>query len=140
MNAGLLLDSVLAADSTAPGLCARLAARGVPVVVLGDPGPLAAVARTQAVDPARAKTPRQLLFTCRDHALEAAGTWLLTRDPGMIPTAATAGLAGVVLIGVEPPAGDHGLVVARADDCGDAPRVMVPRTGGCWHDVRVGLQ
>lgn len=140
MNAGLLLVSALVDDPTAPALCARLAARGVPVVVLGDVGPLSLVARSQFVEPTRPITPRTLLLVCRDHALDTTATWLLTRDPEMIPSAATAGLAGVVLIGVEPPPGDHGLVVARADDCSDAPRVMVPRTGGCWHDVQVGLQ
>ena len=136
MNAGLLLVPALVDDPTAPALCARLAARGVPVVVLGDIGPLTEVVRCQAVDPARGMTPRMLLLACRDHTLDAAATWLLTRDPGMIPSAATAGLAGVVLIGAEPPPGDHGLVVARADDCGDAPRVMVPRAGGCWHEAK----
>jgi hypothetical protein len=28
---------------------------------------------------------------------------------------------------------DPGIVVALADDLADAPRVMIPRSGGCWH-------
>lgn len=61
-------------------------------------------------------------------------SWLTTPNPAWIPAAATAGLAGVALLGQEPPPGEHGLTVNRADDLLDVPRVLVPRDGGCWHD------
>ena len=70
-------------------------------------------------------------------ALRTAGAdsgWLVCGDASAVAAAATAGLAGVVLIGARVPADDHGITVAEARDLADAPRVMVPRGGGCWHD------
>ena len=48
--------------------------------------------------------------------------------------AAACVLAALVLIGGALPADDLGIVVAAADSLADAPRVMVPRGGGCWHE------
>ena len=113
----LLIARDLLADPQAPALTARLALAGVQVV---------------PVDlPATAKALRL--------ALTAAGAtegWLLARDPEMVSVAATAALIGVVLIGVPAPIDDDGIVVGSARDLADAPRVMVPRGGGCWHDHR----
>jgi hypothetical protein len=65
----------------------------------------------------------------------AAGrpAWLATRDPAWIPAAGTAGLVGVVLVGVPVPPEPASIVVASAENLVDAPRVMVPPGGGCWH-------
>jgi hypothetical protein len=66
----------------------------------------------------------------------ADGGWLVCREVGAVAAAATAGLTGVVLIGCAAPSDDWGIVVAEARDLADAPRVMIPRGGGCWHDAR----
>jgi hypothetical protein len=116
-TAALLVDQALAGDALLATLTERLRQRGALVVVL-----------TEAV------RPRVVLAACRGQGAAPDRSWLATPDPGALAAAATAGLAGVVLIGADPPAGEHALVVARAEDLADAPRVMVPRGGGCWHD------
>ncbi len=108
----LLVDRALLDDRARPFL-ARMALAAVPVVPLDPP------------------------FTAKALRLALAGAesgWLVCRDPAAVATAATAALAGVVLIGCAAPADDHGIVVAEAADLTDAPRVMVPRGGGCWHE------
>jgi hypothetical protein len=79
-------------------------------------------------------TPRALLAALR--SVQADSGWLICREADAVAPAATAGLAGVVLIGCPAPADDHGIVAVTACDLADAPRVMVPRNGGCWHDHR----
>lgn len=96
---------------------------------------LAGVAVRAVAPPAGAWRPRLLLAALA--GAEGARSWLVCRDRAAVPAAASAGLAGVVLVGddgdlPEEPA----LVVARAESLADAPRAMVPRTGGCWHDHR----
>ncbi len=78
-------------------------------------------------------TPRLILGLMRTADLDPATTWLCTCDDAAIDAAGSAGLAGVVLVGIDPPPGDHQCVVARAESLADAPRVMLPRGGGCWH-------
>lgn len=110
----LLVDRALLDDRARPFL-ARMALAAVPVVPLDPPF-----------------TPKALRL-----ALSGAGAdtgWLVCRDAAAVPAAATAALAGIVLVGAAPPADDHGIVVAEAADLADAPRVMVPRGGGCWHE------
>lgn len=130
MGSALLLDAGV--DSDAGGRAAllrRLELAGVAVVALGcenAPDCRAAVARS-------GWSHRQLLAAVRMVAAEAGVSWLVCSDAAAIPAAATAGLAGVVLVGCDPPPGEHALVVARAESLADAPRVMVPRGGGCWH-------
>ena len=114
MQSALLVERSLL-DEGAAALLARMQLAGVPVI---------------AVDPPF--TPKALRLALG----QADAGWLVCRDAAAVGTAATAALTGVVLIGVDPPADDHGLVVARALDLTDAPRVMVPRGGGCWHDHR----
>ena len=114
MRSALLVERGLL-DAGAAALLARMRLAGVPVV---------------AVDPPF--TPKALRLALG----RADAGWLVCREAAAVGAAATAALAGVVLIGVDPPADDHGLVVARAQDLADAPRVMVPRGGGCWHDHR----
>ncbi len=116
MRSCLLIERRLLDPAAAPFL-ARMALAEVPVV---------------EVDlPLSAKAMRGAL-----RAVVADGGWLLCSDAAVVAAAATAGLSGVVLIGAELPADDHGIVVAVARDVADAPRVMVPRAGGCWHDHR----
>jgi hypothetical protein len=116
MASALLIDHGLI-DDQARGILAQLMARGVVLVPVSPPF----TARTLRV------------------ALNDAGAddgWLVCREVGAVAAAATAGLTGVVLIGCAAPSDDWGIVVAEARDLGDAPRVMIPRGGGCWHDAR----
>jgi hypothetical protein len=114
MQSALLVERSLL-DEGAAALQARMRLAGVPVI---------------AVDPPF--TPKALRL-----ALGGADAgWLICRDATAVGPAATAALTGVVLVGMDPPADDQGLVVARAENIADAPRVMVPRGGGCWHDHR----
>ncbi len=107
----LLIDEALWQDPSRAELDARLRLRGTEaVLVTGLPGHRALL-RAAAGRPA----------------------WLATRDPGWIPAAGTAGLVGVVLIGVPEPLEPAAVVVTSADSLLDAPRAMVPPGGGCWH-------
>ncbi len=81
-------------------------------------------------------TPRLILGLMRTADLDPATTWLCCRDTTAIDAAASAGLAGVVLVGTDPPPGEPQCVVVRAESLADAPRVMLPRGGGCWHTHR----
>ena len=112
----LLVDAAAAAaePQAHAALAARLAARGAAMaLVAGPPG------------------HRVLLLAAQGHDL--GRSWLATADPAWLTAAATAGLAGLALIGADPPV--HAtLITARCDGLADAPRVMVPRGGGCWHD------
>jgi hypothetical protein len=88
--------------------------------------------------PAAGWTSRAILLALRAAGADPMRSWIACPEPTVISAAATAGLAGVVLIGRDPPPGDPGLVVARATGVNDVTRVMVPRGGGCWHDHRPG--
>jgi len=112
-------------------LVARLTLAGVPILALGP-----AFAGCVGAIPADGLKARTLLLGLRELGADPASSWLACADPSVLAAAATAGLAGLVLIAVDPPPGDHPLVVVRADHLADVPRVMVPRGGGCWHDHR----
>ena len=116
MGSALLVERSLL-DDQAPAVIARLTARGVVVVPLDPPFSLRAL--------------RVAL-----NGVGASGGWLVCRDANAVSASATAGLSGVVLIGCAVPADDCGIVVAEARDLADAPRVMEPRGGGCWHDLK----
>lgn len=118
MSDALLVERTLL-DAAAEPLRQRLAIAGVAIV---------------AVD--RPFTPKSLRLALA--SVGADGGWLACTDAHAVASAATAALAGVVLIGCDPLADDHGIVVARAVDLADAPRVMIPKGGGCWHDHRPG--
>ena len=117
MSAVLLLAPELAADPELPALRERLRLRG------------AACTDLQAL------TPKALL---RAAGADAASSWLATREPASVMAAATAGLAGVVLIGVAGTDRDEGVLVRHSPDLAGATIAMVPRTGGCWHDPSTG--
>ncbi|MFM2090790.1 MAG: hypothetical protein RLZZ127_1279 [Planctomycetota bacterium] len=107
----LLLAPDLAADPGRDALAERLRLRGTALVpVEGAPG------------------HRPLL-----RAAAGRPAWLATADPAWIPAAATAGCIGVVMIGACDPGPHPGLVLAATTDLLDAPRVMIPPGGGCWH-------
>jgi hypothetical protein len=76
-----------------------------------------------------------LLAAARELEIDLPTSWLIGTDQADAHAAAQAGCAGVVLVeGIDLPAEDLGIVVATARDLADAPRVMIPRQGGCWHD------
>jgi len=144
-----------------PGVAAalaRLRQRGVMVVALSD-APIAAAlfpelgeqlrrlveheggelrgcyaAGAQAPPSWRRPRPGMLLAAARELGIELASSWVVGRDRDAVLAAAQAGCAGCVLVGThqEVPS-DARLVVAVAEDLADAPRVMIPRSGGCWH-------
>lgn len=111
----LLIATDLAADVGLPDLLARLRLRGVTWSVLGT-----------------AATPRVLLAALREAGADPARSWLATRDPAVVQTAATAGLYGVVVVGSGDDA-DAGVVVRHSPDLAGITIAMVPRDGGCWH-------
>jgi hypothetical protein len=130
MTSALLLDArVPAGAEERAALLRRFGLAGVAVVLLGD-GPADGV---RAVVPWSGWTPRGLLAAVRAGGGDPTVSWLVCGDAAAVPAAASAGLAGVVLVGCAVPPGDHALVVAAAAALADAPRVMVPRAGGCWH-------
>jgi len=112
VSARLLIDPALAGDPALPALHERLRLRGTDCVVLVE------------------TTPKSLL---RAAGADAPISWLATRDPGAAMTAATAGLAGIVVIGSVGEERDAGVLVRFSPDLASAPIAMVPRGGGCWH-------
>jgi HAD superfamily hydrolase (TIGR01662 family) len=142
----------------------RLRQRGVPVVAVTDRAPveadefpdfsqrlrqaigevggeLAGIYAALPDKPASWRKPRpgMLLAAARELMLDLPTSWLVGTETADAYAAAQAGCAGVVLVeGIDPPAEDLGIVVATARDLADAPRVMIPRQGGCWHDHPAG--
>lgn len=133
----------------------RLQQRGVPVVaaenaeadvaahLLGacsDAGcELTAVqlAPADATPAQRLPRPGLLLSAANDHALDLFSSWVVSASPGLIEAGAQAGCVGAVLLGDCPEPPPHVAIHAvRARDFADAPRVMIPPGGGCWHDPR----
>ncbi len=146
-RSGLLVDAQLLTplpDAAAIAFLLRMNAASVAVIAIGaaagSESALRATWADRGIDIAasapltatglRAKT---LLGILRDAGTDVLSSWLVSPDPSVIAPAAQAGLAGVILVGVDAPPGDHGLVVNRADNLADVPRVLVPRDGGCWH-------
>jgi len=112
VSATLLVAPELARDAALPDLRERLRMRGAACVVLD------------------ALTPKALL---RAAGLDTAVSWLATRDTTAVMAAATAGLAGVVLIDTAGLDRDAGVLVRHSPDLASATIAMVPRDGGCWH-------
>ncbi len=112
MSAVLRIDPDLAGDPALPDLRERLRLRGAGCVLLSE------------------ATPKALL---RATGADAPISWLATRDPGAVMAAATAGLAGIVVIGSTGAERDAGALVRFSPDLASATIAMVPRDGGCWH-------
>ncbi len=111
-------------------LIARMTLAGVPVFALAVSG--------QPLDLVTLVTPHPtaVLRLARAAGLDLATSWLIAPDRAAIDLATTAGLLGVVILDGDQPTEDQGLLIAHARDAADAPRVMQPRGGGCWHDHR----
>lgn len=83
----------------------------------------------------RKPRPGMLLTAARELDIDIPGSWLIGTNANDAHAAAQAGCAGAVLVDcAETQLEDLGIVVAIARDLADAPRVMIPRQGGCWHD------
>ena len=155
---GVLVDPAGAVIAGAAAVVRRMNLAGVPVVVVGNaaPGTDVATARTRlatALGEAtlahddyateaeghvrRLPRPGMLLEAAQALGVDVFASWFITADPAAIAAAGQAGCAGAVLVGEAPePTGFLGCKLARARDLADAPRVMVPDDGGCWHDHR----
>jgi D-glycero-D-manno-heptose 1,7-bisphosphate phosphatase len=84
----------------------------------------------------RKPRPGMLLTAARELALDLPSSWLIGTRAEDAQAAGQAGCAGAVLVGgAALPVDDLGIVVASARDFADAPRVMIPRQGGCWHQT-----
>jgi len=138
-------------DERSAGLLARMAARDVPVVLLAqerDLAPLEAELRRREVPYAgayragedaslRFPRPGLLLRAAAEHDLDLFSSWVVAADDAAIKAGGMAGCVGAVAVGGasdEVPGAT--IAVKRADDLADAPRVMIPPGGGCWHDDR----
>lgn len=139
MNAGLLVSRAVLRPGVEAAL-ERLQQRGVPVLALAfaEDAPFAHPALlgqwTPIRDRERPPRPGLILRAAQEVGIDLARSWLVGTTADEARAAGQAGLAGCVLIGDAPePNDDLGIVVARAKDLADAPRVMIPRSGGCWH-------
>jgi hypothetical protein len=139
-RSALLIDAALLASEPSPGALAflkRMNAAGVALVPLGAVDAAAWSARGTRLEEAVTRDgwrPRVLLTALGAVAAEVSSSWVVCTDAAAAPAAATAGMAGVVLIGAEPPREDLGIAVTSAGDLADLPRALVPRGGGCWHE------
>lgn len=82
--------------------------------------------------------PGMILTAAKDRDVDLPTSWFVGTRFADAQAAAQAGCAGAVLIGAHGQTDAHlsddlGLVIAHAHDLADAPRVMIPRGGGCWH-------
>lgn len=138
---GVLVDG---AGVPLPGVSTavqRLVARGVVVVAIDHQhgsGSLTDVLGPLRPPPGQGQRftfprPDLLLVAARDYDLDLATSWLIGTTVAQAQAAAQAGCAGCVLLGSPAPSEDLGIVIAEARDFADAPRVMIPRSGGCWH-------
>ena len=154
-QAGLLVearDVLLTAGELADGAAAylqRMKLAETPVIVLDPHHDSADVQQhmsSQCPDlplfgnladaPASWQPPRpgMLSQAMQQHSINPFTSWLITKTPALVQAAASAGLLGVVWIGDDAPTAPPGLTLNCARDFADAPRVMVPPNGGCWHD------
>ncbi len=132
-------DVMVVALTDDPATAARFPDLGVQLrqLVERDGGELRGCYAADAQSPPSWRRPRpgMLLAAARELGIDLATSWMVGRSHHDVLAAAQAGCAGCVLVGgtVEV-APDPRLVVAMARDLADAPRVMIPRRGGCWHE------
>lgn len=152
---GVLCDEAVTA--LLPGVAAalaRLRQRGVLIVAATDrlaldeamtarlrelTGGMLAGIYSAAGKPASWIKPRpgMLLTAAREVGADLSVSWVIGTDARDAVAAGQAGCAGAVLVGgAVVPTDDLGITVASATDLADAPRVMIPKNGGCWHDQR----
>jgi hypothetical protein len=138
-RSALLIDAPLLADRppAAVAFLQRMGGTNVGLVALGPieaPAWVGVGVHFDYLTQRDGWRPKELLAALRAVDADPLKSWLVCADAASISAAATAGLAGVVLVGVEPPPGDHGLAVNAARELADVPRVLIPRGGGCWHE------
>ena len=129
---------MVVAVTNAPAAAARFPALGEQwrCLVEREGGELRGCYAADAHSPPSWRRPRpgMLLAAARELGIDLPASWLVGRVRDDVLAAAKAGCAGCVLVGPAPDGGaDPRLVVAVARDLADAPRVMIPRRGGCWH-------
>ena len=130
MHPILIIHTPLLGGDDAYHVLQQLRLRGARIVALGTEDRLAAApwsGRWRAQD---------LLAALRLVDGDPSASWLACRDEQALEAAASAGLHGVVLVGIPVPAHDGTLVVGHAPDLASVTLAMVPRGGGCWHDQR----
>lgn len=104
-------------------LCAGTDVESVPCVGLDDDG--------KYVWPKAG----QLLRAAAVSAMDIFSSWIIAADEKAFYAAAQAGFLGGIYIGEHMPKDNCGLqVLNQAQSLADAPRVMIPPQGGCWHD------
>ncbi|MFW5829034.1 MAG: hypothetical protein ACOCXA_02125 [Planctomycetota bacterium] len=139
---GVLVDGRGVPLPAAEPVLVRMRLAQVPVLVFAEdplaPEALAPLgnsvdAITALIAPAGFPAVRALLQACRNHAVELASSWMLTARVAALQAAATAGIPQAVWLGPEPPRRPPLLRIETARDLADAPRVMIPAGGGCWH-------
>jgi D-glycero-D-manno-heptose 1,7-bisphosphate phosphatase len=133
-----LREVMVVAVTDAPATAALFPALGEQLrrLVEHDGGELRGCYAADAHSPPSWRRPRpgMLLAAARELSIDLAQSWMVGRDRNDVLAAAQAGCAGCVLVGQAPEVpSDPRLVVAVARDLADAPRVMIPRSGGCWH-------
>ena len=75
-----------------------------------------------------------MMTLLQQYQVDLSEAWWLSADTASFSLAGSVGCGSGVLLGSsEVPAG-LGLRVVLAQDFADAPRVMIPVGGGCWHD------
>lgn len=78
----------------------------------------------------------QILRFCTEHGVDIFSSWVIAQNHDAFRAAAQAGFLGGIYIGENMPADSLGLrVLNQALSIGDAPRVMIPPDGGCWHNI-----
>ena len=78
----------------------------------------------------------QILRFCTQHSIDNFSSWIIANDHDAFRAAAQAGFLGGVYIGEQMPSDKLGLrVLNQALSVGDAPRVIIPPEGGCWHNT-----
>ncbi len=83
--------------------------------------------------------PAQLLRAAVVSEMDIFTSWVCAHDEKAFHAAAQAGFLGGIYIGSDEqkPKSNCGLqVLNHALSLADAPRVMIPPDGGCWHDKR----
>lgn len=79
--------------------------------------------------------PQMLLRAANEQDMDIFRSWVIGSEAGLFQAAAQAGFLGGVLLNAESPDDNAGLqVLNTADSLADAPRVMIPPQGGCWHE------
>jgi hypothetical protein len=133
----LLIDVPGVLTSAGEALLRRMRLAGVPVLLFADEPfdltPYDAAVIRAVIQPSGFPRPRALLAACREHELDLSSSWLVSARAIGLEAASQAGLAQAVFLGAALPASLPPIRVELARDLLDAPRVMVPKGGGCWH-------